>query len=76
VGVLCSKGVANPTVGMKFINAIVIATLPVALIFGGGLKALQTMSIVAAFPFAITTVLTIFSVLKMVKMDYVDHTQL
>jgi len=69
VGVVLSKGVADPTVGMKFICAILIAALPIALIIGGGLKALQTMSIVAAFPFAITTVLTMYSVIKMFNLD-------
>jgi choline-glycine betaine transporter len=69
VGVVLSKGNPNPTIGMKLVCAVLIAALPIALIIGGGLKALQTMSIVAAFPFAITILLTVISVLKMCRVD-------
>lgn len=69
VSVLMSKGSAKTTLGMRFICAILIAALPIALIAGGGLKALQTMSIVVAFPFGIITLLVMFSTIKMCKLD-------
>ncbi len=69
VGMVLSKGNPDPTVFMKLISATLIATVAISLIIGGGLKALQTMVIVASFPFAITTILTIFSVSRMAKLE-------
>jgi len=64
-----SKGNLNPTVGMKVVMGSLIGGLAIILLFTGGLKGLQTMSIVASFPFSFVVVLMIFSVYKMFKID-------
>ena len=46
--------------------------LAFALMFSGGLQALQTSSIVAAFPFAMVMIVGAFSFLKVLKTEDVD----
>ena len=68
VGICCANGDPNPTKGMKIVCAVLMALVPGALLLGGGLPALQTMSVVAGFPIAILHVLLFVSILKMLKM--------
>ena len=52
VGMIVSGGELEPSTSMKLIFGFLIGAISVVLLITGGLKALQTASIVAALPFA------------------------
>lgn len=62
-------GTAEPTKGMRILSAVILSVLPVAMIVVGGLKALQTISIVMALPFSVIFLLVGLSIIKMIKRD-------
>ena len=65
-----NKGAVEPKPAMKVLMGIVIAVTGLVLLQGGGLRSLQTMSIVAAFPFSFIMILTFPSIIKMFRKDY------
>ncbi|MCK8825961.1 BCCT family transporter [Fuchsiella alkaliacetigena] len=67
LGVLLSRGSSTPRKGLKIIGGVLLAALPIALIYGGGLEALQTVALVGAFPFAIIIAVIMVSVMIMLK---------
>lgn len=71
LGTLTSKGSLQPTMRVKFVWGVLIAgTASVLLISGdGGIDALQTASLVAAFPFSIVMALMVVSMLIMFSRD-------
>ncbi|SMC16412.1 glycine betaine transporter [Andreprevotia lacus DSM 23236] len=56
LSMLSTRGRANPPAWIKLLWGCVIAAMALVLLFSGGLKALQTLSIVAALPFALIMV--------------------
>ena len=62
-------GDLNPPNSKKLVWGIVQSALALSLMIGSvnGLKMLQTVSIVAAFPFAFIMLLTIISIMKALK---------
>lgn len=64
LGMMSQQGDLNPTNGKKVLWGLVQALLAFALLVAGGLKALQTASIAAAFPFAIVMVAACVSLVK------------
>jgi len=67
LGILSSGGNPNPTTLKKITWGVVQSLMALALLMAGGLEILQTASIVAAFPFAIVMVLSVFSLLKSLR---------
>lgn len=67
--VVMSKGNQEPKTTLKIVMGCLIGGLGLILLLTGGLKALQTMSIVAALPFSFVVLLTMFSIVKMFKAD-------
>lgn len=63
------NGNLNPSNDKKLLWGIIQALLAAALLIAGGLKALQTASIVAAFPFAIVMLFICWSIVKALKED-------
>ena len=63
LGMLSEDGSLNPTTGKKVVWGVLLALLALALMIGSsnGLQMLQTISIVAAFPFAIIMVWGMYS---------------
>ena len=59
----------DPDKSLRLFWAVAISVLPIALLFLGGLKPLQTSSIVMAVPVILILFATIFSFFKMVKED-------
>lgn len=59
-----ANGDLNPSNSRKVLWGIIQALLALALLLTGGLGALQTVSIVAAFPFAIIMLLACYSLVK------------
>lgn len=62
-------GTTEPTKGMRILSAIILSVLPVAMVVVGGLKALQTISIVMALPFSIIFLFVGLSTIKMIRKD-------
>ena len=67
LGMLSSEGNLNPSRQKQFLWGIVQALFATALLVSGGLSALQTASIAAAFPFIIVMLLAIVSLMKALR---------
>lgn len=72
LGMFSKQGTLNPDVKTKVVWGSIQSLLAFALMFSGGLQALQTSSIVAAFPFAMVMIVGAFSFLKVLKTEDVD----
>lgn len=72
VAAVMNKGAIEPNPAMKILMGVVIGLVALVLLQSGGLKALQTMSVVAAFPFSFIMLASVFSIYKMLKKDYAD----
>jgi len=66
---LTSNGNLNPPQSNKIIWGVLQAVTAIGLLRAGGLKPLQTISIVAAFPFIFIMVMTAISTIKALKND-------
>ncbi|GAJ40840.1 glycine betaine uptake BCCT transporter [Saccharococcus caldoxylosilyticus] len=64
LGMQTTNGMLNPPNSVKFIWGIAQSAAAVILLWTGGLQALQTASIVAAFPFAIIMILIVISLIR------------
>ncbi len=67
LGMLSSEGDLNPSRRKQFLWGIVQALFATALLISGGLGALQTASVAAAFPFIVVMLLAIVSLMKALK---------
>ncbi len=67
LGMLSSEGNLNPTRQKQFLWGIVQALFATALLISGGLGALQTASVAAAFPFIAVMLLAMISLMKALK---------
>ncbi len=64
LGMMTSKGRSHPSNYIKFIWGVLIASIAAVLLISGGLKGLQTMSIIAALPFSLVVVAMCYSLFK------------
>lgn len=71
LSMLSSNGNLNPPNSKKIIWGVVQSSLAVGLLIAGGLKPLQTISIVAAFPFIFIMVFVCVSMIKALKHENV-----
>ena len=71
VGMIISGGELEPSTPLKLIFGFLIGSITVVLLITGGLKALQTASIVAALPFAFVMVGMVGSILVLLKREKV-----
>ncbi len=71
LGMLSEEGSLNPKTSKKVIWGVLLALLALALMIGStnGLQMLQTISIVAAFPFAIIMLWSMYSLLVALKKE-------
>ncbi len=69
LGMMTSDGDLDPTTKKKVTWGVIQSLLALALMLSGGLKTLQTASIVAAFPFAFIMLFSMIAIIKMVKND-------
>jgi choline/carnitine/betaine transport len=68
-GMLTQKGTLEPNKKIKVFWGAICGLAAAVLLFSGGLGALQTASIVAAFPFMIIMVIMCVSLVKLLKRD-------
>ncbi|MFD2826636.1 BCCT family transporter [Leeuwenhoekiella polynyae] len=67
---LTSGGKIEAPVGQRIFWAVTEGTVAAVLLFGGGLEALQTATIVTGLPFAIILLIMCYSLYKGLKEDY------
>jgi glycine betaine transporter len=67
VAMIIGNGELNPTVGQRLTWGFFIGAISVLLLVTGGLKAVQTASIIAALPFGFVMIAMMFSVVKLLK---------
>jgi glycine betaine transporter len=69
LGMLSSDGSLDPTIKVKITWGILQSSIAVVLLFSGGLKGLQTASIITALPFAVILLLMCASILKALRQE-------
>ena len=69
LGTLTTHGNLNPPNSVKLTWGLIQSVAAAVLLWSGGLKALQTGSILAAFPFAFIILLMVWSLLRALKME-------
>lgn len=70
---LTSGGKIEAPVGQRIFWALAEGFVAAVLLFGGGLKALQTASVATGLPFAILLLIMCYSLFKGVREDYKEH---
>ncbi|WP_295855703.1 BCCT family transporter [uncultured Xylophilus sp.] len=70
LGMMSTGGDANPRAGVKVAWGTAVAAIALALLFAGGLEAVQTATIVFALPFAVVLVLMAVALLRAVREDW------
>lgn len=69
LGMMTSKGIQNPTRRIKMIWDVFLSLTALALIYSGGLLALQNTMIVAALPFSFIILLMAISLIKSLRQE-------
>ncbi|MCM3569460.1 BCCT family transporter [Neobacillus mesonae] len=69
LGMQSTGGSLNPPNRVKLTWGVIQSASAAVLLWAGGLEALQTASIIAAFPFTIIMILMIFSLVKSLKVE-------
>ena len=69
LAMLTSRGNLNPPNSRKLLWGIVQSSLAIGLLLAGGLKPLQTISIVAAFPFMLVMIAMMVAIVKALSTD-------
>ena len=69
LGTLSTQGNLNPPNWIKLTWGIIQSFTAVVLLWSGGLQALQTASIIVAFPFAIIIILMVISLMKSLQKE-------
>ncbi len=67
LGIMSDNGNLNPSTSRKLIWGVIQSALAAGLMLAGGLSALQTGSIVAAFPFAVVMLFAMWALMKALK---------
>jgi glycine betaine transporter len=62
-------GILNPSNKVKALWGILLSSIAIALMMAGGLKALQNLMIIIAFPFSIILILVMVSMIKELKYE-------
>lgn len=70
LAMLTAKGDLNPTSGLKITWGVVEGAVAIALLIAGGLGALQTASIVSAFPFMLVMFVMVASIIKAFSKEF------
>jgi glycine betaine transporter len=71
LGMLTTNGSLNPPNSVKFIWGVFQSAAAAILLWTGGLQALQTASVIAAFPFTIIMILIVISLIQAFKKEKV-----
>ncbi|MCG5500979.1 BCCT family transporter [Ectothiorhodospira lacustris] len=69
LGSMTTRGSLTPPLVVKIIWGVLISAIAGALLFAGGLEALQTASLVAAVPFCIIMILMVAALVRLLRRD-------
>ena len=75
LGMMSSGGQENPSARVKVMWGILISGIAISLLLAGGLKAVQTATIVFALPFAVVIVLMAVALWRGVRDDHEEEQQ-
>jgi glycine betaine transporter len=70
LGIMSTKGNPNPPARVKITWGVLVAAIALSLLFAGGIKAIQTATIVFALPFAFVILLMALSVTLAIRDDW------
>ncbi len=70
LGTMSTGGNPNPSARVKIIWGVLVAAIALSLLLAGGLKAIQTATIVFALPFAVVLLLMAVSVTIAIRQDW------
>jgi len=70
LAMMSSRGDPNPPNRVKIVWGVLVAGIALSLLLAGGLKAVQTATIVFALPFAVVLVLMAVSVTRAIGQDW------
>jgi glycine betaine transporter len=70
LGMMSTGGDPNPPGRVKLVWGVLVAAIAVSLLLAGGIKAVQTATIVFALPFALVLVLMALSLTRGVHQDW------
>jgi glycine betaine transporter len=70
LGMMSSGGNPNPSNRIKIMWGVLVSAIAISLLFAGGLKAVQTATIVFALPFSVVLVLMATSVTRAIHQDW------
>ncbi|MEJ7929366.1 BCCT family transporter [Ramlibacter sp. AN1015] len=73
LGMMSTKGDENPPARVKIIWGVLVAGIAITLLLAGGIKAVQTATIVFALPFAGVIVLMAIALWRGVKEDWTEQ---
>lgn len=69
LGMMTTNGSQNPSTPIKVTWGVLLSIIAIALLYSGGLQALQNTMIIAALPFSVILVLMTVSLLKSLKQE-------
>ncbi|MBU9720504.1 MULTISPECIES: glycine betaine uptake BCCT transporter [Bacillaceae] len=69
LGMQTTNGSLNPPNSVKFVWGLIQSATAAVLLWSGGLEALQTASIIAAFPFTIIMIFMIYSLVRALRAE-------
>lgn len=72
LGMMSTGGNPNPPAPIKVIWGILVSGIAISLLLAGGLKAVQTATIVFALPFALVIVLMVVALWRALREDWID----
>ena len=70
LGMMSSGGNPNPRAGLKLLWGLLVAGIAASLLLAGGVKAVQTATIVFALPFTLVIVLMAWALWRAVRLDW------
>ncbi|MEH6436640.1 BCCT family transporter [Massilia sp. DD77] len=70
LGMMSSRGNPNPSGRVKIVWGVLIAGIAISLLLAGGLKAVQTATILFALPFALVIVLMVVALWRAMREDW------
>lgn len=73
LGMMSSGGNANPGIRIKLMWGFLITGIAISLLMAGGIKAMQTATIVFALPFAIVIPFMAIALIRAIRSDWADQ---
>jgi glycine betaine transporter len=74
LGSMTTGGSENPPMSAKVVWGVLISAIAAALLFAGGLEALQTASLVAALPFVVIMIVLTVAIVRLLQADMLPIT--